>query len=301
MRLALLLLGLLSCLGARGANVGVLLSQPGPPYTAVYSALAENLPPHATVHLSPLEEATAALDPEEPAPPTLTVSVGVFATEAALRANRKTVLALLVSRDDLETLRARFPKSRLGGIFLDPPVERQFQLIHHALPRARTVGVLVGPDSSKSLLRLERAAAAWGLALRVERINRSTEIVAGLERLLSASDVLLAVPDNVVFNRDTALSILLTSYRLGRPVIAFSKAYVTAGALAATFTTPEDLGRQAAEWLGRPEAEPLTAPGLMPPQYFNVAINSQVARTLAPALPSQAELSRALGDGNPRP
>lgn len=306
-RLAACVFALLLAPGALAAEVAVLLSQAAEPYASFYNALVANLPPQSGVLLNRVGDGSAPLNGEELSRASLIVTVGVAATETALRANGRAILAVLVPRDDLETFRARYPKARLGGIFLDPPPERQLQLLQLALPHARTVGVLVGPDSARSTSLLEQAAASAGLGLRIERIARPDEVVPGLERLLADADVLLAVPDNLVFNRNTALSILLTSYRLGRPVLAFSKAYVTAGALVATYSTPEGLGRQVAEWLTRPGMDLTNPSGLMPARYFSVAVNSQVARTLAPEIPNEVQLARALGSagfgagGSPNP
>ncbi len=111
------------------------------------------------------------------------------------------------------------------------------------------------------------------------------------------ADVLLAVPDPLVFNRHTAQSVLLTTYRLSKPVAAYSRTYVTAGALFSVYSTPAQIGRQIGEELLAMQdspGRPLPAPGY--PRYFSVEINERVARSLG-IEPGQAEdLRRRLSE-----
>jgi ABC-type uncharacterized transport system substrate-binding protein len=72
----------------------------------------------------------------------------------------------------------------------------------------------------------------------------------------------------------------LTTYRNRIPLIGFSAAYVKAGALAAIYSTPENIADQLAELT----AQSLSAAGavkqIISPKYFSVSINSRVARSL---------------------
>ena len=77
----------------------------------------------------------------------------------------------------------------------------------------------------------------------------------------------------------------MSSYRHRKPVVAFSKAFVSAGALAALYTTPAQLGRQTADILLA------SSSGLPPASYptqFAVAINHDVAHALGLNIPDEA-------------
>jgi len=187
--------------------------------------------------------------------------------------------------------------ARRSALYLDQPLIRQMQLIRLALPIRTRVGVVLGPESRKSEHNLRQAAVSAGLVLRIEQITDEKHLVGALHRVMDGADVLLAVPDPLVFNRNTAQSVLLTTYRLGKPVVGYSRAYVTAGALLSVYSTPAQIGRQIGEELlamRDRSGRPLPAPGY--PRYFSVEINERVARSLGIEPDQVEDLSRRLAE-----
>ena len=99
----------------------------------------------------------------------------------------------------------------------------------------------------------------------------------------------------MVVSRDTAQSLLLTTYRANIPVIAFSHAYVRAGALAAVYSTPEQIGQQTGEAILRlNQSGSWNLPKPQYPKYFSVSVNSQVARSLGLEIESEQVLVEKL-------
>jgi ABC-type uncharacterized transport system substrate-binding protein len=99
-------------------------------------------------------------------------------------------------------------------------------------------------------------------------------LLNALRRLLSNSNVILAVPDAQIYNRNNISSILLTSYRQQVPLFGFSASYVKAGALAAVYSTPAQISQQVAEIISNlSSASSLPAPQY--PRYFSVNTNPQ--------------------------
>ena len=193
-------------------------------------------------------------------------------------------------------------RAQLSALYLDQPFVRQLRLIRLALPGRTRVGMVLGPDSQKSERGLRRAAATAGIVLRLEQISDEKQLVGALHRVLDETDVLLAVPDALVFNRHTAQSVLLTTYRLGKPVAGYSRAYVTAGALLAVYSTPAQIGRQIGDellaMLDKP-GRPLPAPGY--PRYFSIEINERVAHSLGLELGRADDLARRLAETTAEP
>lgn len=210
------------------------------------------------------------------------------------------VLNVLVPRTSYEKILAEGGRTRrraqFSAIYLDQPLSRQLNLIRQVLPGKRRVAALLGPDSAPLLLRLRPAIARLGLEVVSEEVGSEPEIIPALSRLLSVSDVMLALPDSVVFTRDTARSVLLTTYRYQKPLIGFSQGYVNAGALAATYSTPAQIARQAAELLRALPPGRAALPAPLSPAYFSVAVNRSVARALALDIPSEAALQAALAN-----
>jgi putative ABC transport system substrate-binding protein len=234
----------------------------------------------------------------------LVVSLGSRAAEAIAVAHlRVPVLYALVPHTLLDRLPDRNPASddlgmalnRRSALYLKQPPARQLALVRAALPEARRVGVVLGPTSRDCAGPLRAAAAALGLTLHTREISASRELGDVLRELLPRVEVLLAVADPLVHNQDTVVNLLLASYRAGVPVLAYSEAYVAAGALAAVFTTPEQVGTEIGSMLGPVLAhQELRLPPPSYPQRFQVAVNPAVARSLGLELPSTQELERAV-------
>jgi ABC-type uncharacterized transport system substrate-binding protein len=94
-----------------------------------------------------------------------------------------------------------------------------------------------------------------------------------------------------------ARTILLTSYRHRRPVFAHSAAYVTAGALAAVFSTPEHVAVDVADLLaGATEPSGLVR-RIHSPRRFDVAVNRAVARALGLVVADEPALRERIAGG----
>ena len=96
--------------------------------------------------------------------------------------------------------------------------------------------------------------------------------------MLNDSDVLIALPDPIVFNLRTTRNILLSTYRKRVPVIGFSKSYVKAGALAAIYSTPEFIGKQTGEIITDLAVKSSLNNKLLPlphshSKYFTISVN----------------------------
>lgn len=232
----------------------------------------------------------------------LYVAAGTDATaEIAGLADRAPLISVLIPRPSFEKL---FPAAQNAGnarrrtrsaIYLDQPLERQLDLVRLVLPDSRRIGVALGPSTNGYAGELVRAGAARGLRLQPQLMSPGDNLVRELDRLLSDSDAMLGVVDPLVFNRANAHKILLTAYRHRVPLIGVSPAYVRAGALAAVYSTPEQIGRELGEIIARssnPRA--LELPGPRYPRYFSVMVNRQVASSLGLSLPSEERLAQRL-------
>lgn len=228
----------------------------------------------------------------------LLVTVGTGAMQAmAQKPQSAPILNLLVPRQSFE--KAARQNGRNGdtrafsAIYLDQPWDRQFSLMRHTMPGKTRVGILLGPDSTELAAPLRAAAKAAGLVAIIETVLGEAELVPSLKRLLADCDMLLAVPDPLIFNKHTVQSILITAYRQQIPLFGFSPSYVKAGALAAVYSLPEQIGQQAAETILRLNKDK-NLPSPQPPRFFMVGTNTQVARSLGLDLIDEAILSSKL-------
>lgn len=289
-------------------KVAVVLSERGGVYGEFFDALnasAAQSPGRKTLYLAGAVASGEKLDSSELEQASLVLAVGAGAARTLAKMDiGAPVLTVLVPRQTFDRIAAesgrRSRPGALSALYLDQPLLRQFHLLRLTLPGKKRVAALLGPESAALAGRLRSVAARTGFELQTEQIAEEAEIIPALNRLLPGNDVLLALPDGLAFNRNTARPILLTSYRNQRPLIGFSQAYVTAGALAAVYSTPAQLARQTAEFLrGLPPGRAILGSPQYP-SYFSVQVNRNVARSLGLEVPDEVFLREALerlGDG----
>ena len=237
-------------------------------------------------------------DPAGPIPATgLVIGVGMKAATAVAASKASAVLNVLIPKLGYDQLLRDFPQrahsKTFSAIFMDQPMERQIRLVEAMLPGTRRVGVMFDSVSSEELAQLRQRATRHGLNLHEQDIGPELTLYAALQALLQDSDVLLALPDDSVYNSSTIRNILLATYRSGIPLIGFSPSYVKAGALGAVFSTPAQIAAQAALSIQQ-FGETRTLPAAQYPQMFEVATNEQVARSLGLSIRSADELHREI-------
>lgn len=182
----------------------------------------------------------------------------------------------LVYRSILDAASDRRPPTT--AIYAEPAPTAQLRLVSLMFRRPVRTTVVLGERTAFLESSLQRAAAAAKIPLTVETYELNDSINRILSRAVE-SPVILAVPDNLVYNSDNLRTVLLTTYRNGQAVIGFSAALVRAGALATTFSDIEDIGAQLEELVMDYDGTGLLPPPRFP-KYFRTLINEDVARSL---------------------
>lgn len=275
---------------AHAADVITVTSERSPSYEAAAEAVVAELGkkgslPWEVVRWTASEVDTAVL-PGGGAPK-LIIALGTDALMRVLRRDlRVPVVAALIPRSGYERVLkelGRKSSAAVTAVYLDQPFGRQLDLLRLALPDARRVGVLWGPESVRLQPMLASALQARGLQELGGPVVTDGAAFSSLKEVLGSADVLLAVADPQVYNSATISNILLTTYRARVPMLAFSPAYVRAGALLSLYSGPAQIGSQA----GVMARSVLQGQALPPAQYpaeFGVSVNEHVARSLGLAL-----------------
>ena len=213
----------------------------------------------------------------------LVIALGVKALDAASKLKQTTpVLGVFVPLPAFNSIMAKSHRD-LGAfstIVLDQPFSRQMSLIKQVLPGVQKIGVLLGPTSIQYLDYLKEDGEKRGLDIVAEKVNQESDLIPKLKQLLETTDAILAIPDPIIYSRETAQPILLTSYRYQKPIFGYSQSYVRAGALAAVFSSSKQLAKQAAEIAIKSHVAPNELPPPQMPKYFSIMLNYQVARSL---------------------
>lgn len=195
------------------------------------------------------------------------------------------VLYALIPRASYEHLKQSgdlaCPAHQCTAIYIDQPLTRLLEVLDAAFGSRRRVGVLLGPTTAAQADSLTGLAGQHGLTLHTAVVRNDDELLPALNEVLKRSDVLLSLADPVVYNRRTAKSILLTTYRYKVPVLAYSRAYADAGAALSVYSTPRQISRQTSAIITaffRGPDHRLPPPQY--PRYYKVRVNRHVADSL---------------------
>jgi len=213
----------------------------------------------------------------------LVIALGVKALEAASKLKHSTpVLGVFTPLPTYNTLllSSRRVLGNFSAIVLDQPYRRRMSLIKTVMPNVKNLGILLGPTSSQDSEFLKDLGEKYTLNILQENVNQESDLIPKLHKLLDSTDALMAIPDPLVYSRETAQPILLTSYRHQKPVFGYSQSYVRSGALAGVYSSTKQLAQQAAEIAVKSQQAPGFLPPPQTPKYFSVMINYQVARSL---------------------
>lgn len=228
----------------------------------------------------------------------LIVPIGLAATRlvADNHAGQAAVLSLMVPRVSAERRNwpSALPRRKVAYVYIDQPASRYLDLVE-ATFAAKRVGLVVSGENADNVKRLQQEAARRRLKLNLETVVRAEEVASALRNALSESDVLLLLPDSLAFHAGNAQNVLLTTYRYRLPVLGFSQGLSKAGAVAAVYSTPAQIGRQGARMASRWKPEGGDLPPSQHADEFSVAFNPYVARSLGVVLPDLGEVRRRVG------
>ena len=162
---------------------------------------------------------------------------------------------------------------------------RQIRFIRQLNRQWKTISILSSQKKPIESKQLQQCANENDIKLYIVSSTGENDISEKIKHALHHSDVLLALPDGNIYNSKTVKNILLTSYRYRKPVIAFSKNFVNAGALAAIYSDTEKIALSASKLIEQHfySAKPLES--INYPDEFDIDINKQVFRALDIPIP----------------
>ena len=284
--------------GTHAATVVIVSSERSPAYVGAAEAVISELERNGLSRYEMLQLTAEEFSTAGPLSPKLFVALGSVAASALAKSvTVAPVLCTLLPRSSYERIlqaNGRKSSSQFSALYLDQPLSRQLELIRLAMPEVRRIGVLWGTESQSQAAPLKTLARARGLELVEASVGPETLLFPALKSILESAEVLLAMADPQVYNSNSIQNILLASFRVHVPMVAFSPAYVRAGALVALHVTPTQLGQQAGAiaW-GVLQNKTLSVSPLYS-RDFSVAVNEHVARSLGLTLDGAALRERLL-------
>lgn len=205
------------------------------------------------------------------------VSAGRSGCQLALQAVQDSrIFCTLLTEEgfhSLDTGNRNTSSPSLSALFIDQPASRQMQIANRVYPSLAQFSIFsghgIGADSDEVLP-----------AIDVFPFRATVALPPQLSDVLNTHDALIATSDSGIYNASTLSTVLLTAYGYGKPVIGYSRAYVKAGALLTCYSTPGQILRQAAKYLKLNSTSSITEERRLYPEYFSVADNPRVARSL---------------------
>lgn len=214
----------------------------------------------------------------------LLVAIGQAAAEVTLKLETKTpkIFTLVPKQSFNELLKNASPEKQIAGnigaVYIDTPTKHQLLLAKILLGKNVKLSMITSRLSGEQATKAIHTAKDLELNLEVHEVDGKEHLIRDLVMALNGSNALLTLPDPSIINRNTARNILLTTYRHKVPVITFSAAYVRAGALAAVYSSAEQIAKQTAESII--SALTRNSYTMENAKYFSVSINANVAKSL---------------------
>lgn len=248
---AIFVCGVGTAAGAAEARIAILVSYDAQPVEEMLAGFREQLDRQgsaAVLEIYPLHKSSIRTPRMTEAirgnGTRLILALGSLALETAGReAEGIPIVAGMVLREtDIRRVRGA------TGVFLEYPLETQFEWLQRLLPETRSVGVVYNPvENQKTIITARQVAGRMGMELIAREVVAPAELPDALDSLANQADVLWGISDTVVVTPQTARSLLLFSFRNRIPFIGLSTAWVKAGAFYALDRDYRDIGRQCAE------------------------------------------------------
>lgn len=216
-------------------------------------------------------------------PDCLIVTSGVNALRLGLEHSREAnILAIAIPEESfLQLTHQRPDRGRVSAIYMEVSLQRMAQIISQRLTGIESVGIVSGDGLYLATEhRQGHPPEVPGLRFREYSVPREADLVEVFTQASRENQAILALPDPRIFNRDTIVRIMLTTYRSNTPVIGYSEAMTRAGALMSVFSSPEMLGDEAGELIANALRQQRWEHTERHTERYTVTINPQVARSL---------------------
>jgi putative ABC transport system substrate-binding protein len=223
--------------------------------------------------------------------PVFLVTFGPFAAEVVRESAPDTFLVFCMVQDPakaglLNTVNA-------SGVTFSTPIKNQLAAFRMVYPRAVRIGVIHGPEDSvvKLVQEAQKVAGVVRLAVVARPVTTERDVPQALRSLLKgaeAMDALWMPPDPMLLGEVTRRFLLEETFKAGKPVLSFSPALVSEGALASNGPDVASIGEQAAELISRVLGGDRTARGSLLVPKAELVINKKVADKLKIEIPADA-------------
>ena len=165
-------------------------------------------------------------------------------------------------------------------VYINQPIYRYIKLFKFLFPANETLVFVKTRQNTTQLKQLRSAAKKLGVSYKEIEISESSNIARTLINKLNKNDVLLALPNTQIYNKNNAKSIILSTYHKNVPIIAYSKSFAKAGALISLYSSIENIAEETANLANKISSIGQQKQKQYYPENFSVEINSAVSQSL---------------------
>ena len=284
---------LLSSSPIAAAEVAVLKSSDVAAWRPALEALRRGLPGHTVTEYDlrgDRNEAARVLGVLK-ARPVLLVTFGPLAAEVVRESAPDTFLVFCMVQDAAKA--GLLDSVNASGVAFSTPIKNQLAAFRMVYPRAVRIGVIHGPEDSvvKLVQEAQKVAGVVRLSVIARPVTAERDVPPALRSLLKgaeAMDALWVPPDPMLLSEATRRFLLEETLKAGKPVLSFSPALVSEGALVSNGPDVASIGEQAAELISRILGGDRTARGSLLVPKAELVINKKVADKLKIEIPADA-------------
>lgn len=214
------------------------------------------------------------------------IAIGTAASRMAVEYGKDTpILSIFIPKQNFIDLPLK-STTRITAIVIDQPFSRYLKFSRIVLGQKRKkLGIFYdGQQQIHDLLIKEASDNDFDPVL--ETVNEPIT-ARHINRIINSCDAILLIPGIADIPPQRAKWLLYMAYRDRIPVIAFSETYVKSGALASISSSPEDIGKQAGEYIDDllSKTETLYVDNgdrnqIVYPTLFSVHVNRKIAELL---------------------
>ena len=180
-------------------------------------------------------------------------------------------------------------------LYMTQPYCIQLRFIKQLNTHWKTISILSSQGKPIDNAGIQKCASKYVIKIYTVNTTAEDNLTNKIKKALRHSDVLLALPDSNIYNSKTVKNILLTSYRHRKPVIAFSKSFVHAGALAAVHSNTEQITQSISRLIEQYfDSGSQFIHSINYPDNFDIDINKQVFKALDITIPDMEKLKQLL-------
>jgi ABC-type uncharacterized transport system substrate-binding protein len=284
---------LLSSSPVAAAEIAVLKSTDVAAWRPALDALRRGLPGHTVTEYDlkgDRNEAGRVLGTLK-ARPVLLVAFGPLAADLVRESTPDTFLVFCMVQDPAKA--GLLNSVNASGVAFSTPIKNQLAAFRMVYPRAVRIGVIHGPEDSvvKLVQEAQKVAGVVRLAVAARLVTAERDVPSALRSLLKSPepvDALWLPPDPMLLSEATRRFLLEETLKAGKPVLSFSPALVSEGALASNGPDVASIGEQAAELISRVLGGDRTARGALLVPRAELVINKKIADKLKIEIPADA-------------